>query len=337
MVPRVIVADEKRINQIFSHLIENSLGSLDDSKVSTVSFKVKLSETQNPFLHFQKSVFVFDNDVPLDSFPLKLTFDIVDNGFGFGKREQDEILNPNSASIGIKLVSFLLEKMKGKLEIRSIPCKETTVRFCVNIWGTKLPCLPTTAPTYIPDSISTHMVVQQYPIDIIVAEDSVLHQRVVNRLLEQFGYTNVPILSNGSELIDKIVKEAKIVRYDLILMDLRMPKLNGKQAVPKIRKLVKEGRLGYNPKIFAVTADTLEKDKRECERLGFDGHIGKPITIRKLLVAIKLAWTAKMNRRIYQDELVEAAHVKHERSVAKIAQFNPANCVYSNLKNQETH
>ena len=112
---------------------------------------------------------------------------------------------------------------------------------------------------------------------ILLAEDNELNQEIAVAILEERGFA-VEVASDGAIAVEK-VKEAEPGTYDLILMDVQMPVMNGYEASGKIRKL--KGKRSRIP-IFAMTANAFDEDKKHAMEAGMNGHIGKPIEIEKL-------------------------------------------------------
>ncbi|MEJ7823550.1 MAG: response regulator, partial [Chitinophagaceae bacterium] len=117
----------------------------------------------------------------------------------------------------------------------------------------------------------------QYPINILVAEDNVINQKVASKILNKLGY-HPDIAQDGYQALE--MTEEK--EYDLILMDVQMPKLDGLEATKMIRN-----RGGKQPVIIALTANAMKGDKEEFLGIGMDDYISKPTTIQNLVAIIK--------------------------------------------------
>lgn len=113
---------------------------------------------------------------------------------------------------------------------------------------------------------------------ILLAEDNELNQEIAKTILEEAGLT-VEVAENGQIAVDMLQKSGP-GHYQLILMDVKMPVMNGYEATRAIRKL-EDKQLASIP-IIAMTADAFEEDKREALRSGMNGHTAKPIDIDKL-------------------------------------------------------
>jgi PAS domain S-box-containing protein len=120
------------------------------------------------------------------------------------------------------------------------------------------------------------------PLSILVADDNRVNQRVVTRILEKAGHA-VTVVANGSDAVAAVDCRGK-APFDLVLMDLQMPELDGYQATALIRGSAAPGT-AYLP-IIALTAQTREGDRERCLRAGMDGYLAKPIDADALLCAV---------------------------------------------------
>ena len=114
---------------------------------------------------------------------------------------------------------------------------------------------------------------------ILLAEDNVLNQEIAVAILEEAGFS-VEVASNGQIAVD-MLKGSEPGYYQVVLMDVQMPVMNGYEATRTIRKLENQ-ELAALP-VLAMTANAFEEDKQEALRSGMDGHIAKPIDIRTLM------------------------------------------------------
>ena len=113
---------------------------------------------------------------------------------------------------------------------------------------------------------------------LLLAEDNPLNQRILVAILCKFGW-EVDVAENGR----RAVEMASATPYDLVLMDVLMPEMDGIAALEKIRAF--EGDAGQVP-IVAITAHTREDDKAHFLSLGFDGYVGKPIHVQELVSVV---------------------------------------------------
>ena len=122
---------------------------------------------------------------------------------------------------------------------------------------------------------------------ILLAEDNKINQFVARRLLEKHGHT-VSVAGNGYEAVRWLDREA----FDLVLMDVQMPEMDGFEATAAIR--VKENGTGRHIPIIAMTAHAMKGDQERCLQAGMDGYVPKPITPAVLFSAIEAACGARI-------------------------------------------
>jgi CheY-like chemotaxis protein len=117
------------------------------------------------------------------------------------------------------------------------------------------------------------------PLRILLAEDNAINQRLASRLLENRGHT-VAVASNGRRALDLLDEQA----FDVVLMDVQMPEMDGFEATGAIR--AKEKATGQRIPIVAMTAHAMKGDRERCLKAGMDGYISKPTKPEDLLAAI---------------------------------------------------
>lgn len=116
----------------------------------------------------------------------------------------------------------------------------------------------------------THEPVRLPPLRILLAEDSYVNQRLVVALMEKHGH-DVTVAENGKAAIEALVKS----QFDLVLMDVEMPEMNGLEATAVIRS--KETQTGAHVPIVAMTAHAMKGDRERCLAAGMDDYVSKPI------------------------------------------------------------
>lgn len=114
----------------------------------------------------------------------------------------------------------------------------------------------------------------RHPLRILLAEDNVVNQKVALRILDRIGY-RADLASNGLEVIQALCRQP----YDVILMDVQMPEMDGLEAS---RKIVAEWPANKRPRIIAMTANTMQGDQEKCFAAGMDGFVSKPVRIEEL-------------------------------------------------------
>jgi CheY-like chemotaxis protein len=119
---------------------------------------------------------------------------------------------------------------------------------------------------------------ERHPLRILLAEDNVVNQKLALRLLQQMGY-RADLASNGIEAVESVQRQV----YDVVLMDVQMPELDGLDATRRICALLGPGR---RPHIIAMTANAMQGDQEACLAAGMDDYLTKPIRVERLVEAL---------------------------------------------------
>jgi PAS domain S-box-containing protein len=115
---------------------------------------------------------------------------------------------------------------------------------------------------------------QRRPLSILLAEDNIINQKVATRILSQMGY-RPDVAHNGVEVLEALERQ----KYDVILMDIQMPDMDGLEATRRIRVEFTGAR---RPWIIAMTANAMDSDRKDCFDAGMDGYLSKPVRIEAL-------------------------------------------------------
>jgi CheY-like chemotaxis protein len=118
----------------------------------------------------------------------------------------------------------------------------------------------------------------RHPLRILLAEDNVVNQKLAMRLLQQMGY-RADLASNGIEALESVVRQT----YDVILMDVQMPEMDGLEAS---RRITAQWPAAKRPRIVAMTANAMQGDREMCLAAGMDDYITKPIRVDQLVEAL---------------------------------------------------
>ncbi|HSH05931.1 MAG TPA: response regulator [Anaerolineae bacterium] len=132
--------------------------------------------------------------------------------------------------------------------------------------------------TQTSDIIFDSSLAEKYPLTILLAEDNIVSQKITCFLLNELGY-EADIATNGQDVLDKIQKD----KYDLILMDIEMPRMNGFDTTHTIRQL----DLDSQPYIIAMTAHNTKTHRHKCQQSGMNDFMLKPLDIPDFLTALK--------------------------------------------------
>ena len=118
----------------------------------------------------------------------------------------------------------------------------------------------------------------RHPLRILVAEDNVVNQKLALRILQQMGY-RADLASNGIEAVESVERQP----YDVVLMDVQMPEMDGLEAS---RRITAKWPPTERPRIVAMTANAMQGDREECMAAGMDDYITKPIRVDSLVEAL---------------------------------------------------
>jgi CheY-like chemotaxis protein len=121
----------------------------------------------------------------------------------------------------------------------------------------------------------------RHPLRILLAEDNVVNQKLALRLLQQMGY-RADLASNGLEAVESVQRQA----YDVVLMDVQMPEMDGLEAS---RQITARWRPTERPRIVAMTANAMQGDRDMCLAAGMDDYLTKPIRVERLVEALNQA------------------------------------------------
>jgi len=119
----------------------------------------------------------------------------------------------------------------------------------------------------------------RHPLRILLAEDNVVNQKLALRLLQQLGY-RADLASNGVEAVDSVARQT----YDVVLMDVQMPEMDGLEAS---RQITRRWDANARPRIIAMTANAMQGDREECLAAGMDDYITKPIRVEQLVESLQ--------------------------------------------------
>lgn len=126
-----------------------------------------------------------------------------------------------------------------------------------------------------------------YPMSILVAEDNLINQQVIMQILSRLGYAPA-VVENGAEAVEAVQQ----TEYDLVLMDMQMPEMDGIEATELIRK-----NSTHQPAIIALTANTLQNDQERCMKAGMNDYLAKPIKLDELMQMLQKWYIIGVNQQ----------------------------------------
>ncbi|MGE5423708.1 MAG: ATP-binding protein, partial [Ignavibacteriales bacterium] len=260
-VPQTFRGDSNRIRQILNNLLSNAVKFTSNGQITVRAC--------------QSDYFTED-----DVFPLQIS--VTDTGIGMTKKEQNHIFDPftqadssttrkyGGTGLGLTISKHLVELMGGSIFVESRKRKGTSVSF----W---LPLSPGSDISSIND-LQYCSKFDSFPsASILIVEDIAVNQKLLTYMIEKIGCTSF-VVNNGYECLLLLEQS----HFDLVLMDMQMPIMNGYDTTRYIR----ENSEWENLPIVALTAHAMEGDKEKCMAAGCNYFLTKPFTVDQLTKAI---------------------------------------------------
>jgi len=269
--PEYILGDPTRLQQVLVNLLNNA---------------VKFTENG--------SVTIFVSSVSLGGYSggdrFEIHFAVNDTGIGIPESKMDRLFQPFSqidasttrsyggTGLGLVISKKLVEMMGGKIWVESKVEKGSTFHFTIRVESTYKDTVEAVKSATIPKASAAIVQASDHNLRILLAEDNTVNQMVALKMLDKLGY-KADVAANGIEVLQALERQ----EYDVVLMDISMPEMDGLEAARAIRRKWPQEPNG--PKIIAMTASALVGDRELCMAAGMDGYISKPVR-REELAAI---------------------------------------------------
>ena len=255
-----IVTDKLRLNQILLNILSNAVKFTPDG--GEISLKV----SQLPMEETDIAEYVFrikDNGIGMSEEFRQSIFE------AFARERTSTVSGIQGTGLGMAITKNIVDMMGGTITVESEVNKGTEVTVI-------LPC-----------RFSSGAQEAEMPADdtgfsgkkVLLAEDNEMNQMIAEEILKQHGFA-VESAGDGEEAVRKMT-EAPAGSYDVILMDIQMPRMDGYEAARQIRRLEDQEKAGIP--IIAVTANAFEEDRKGAMEAGMDGHLAKPYDIPKMM------------------------------------------------------
>jgi len=281
-VPDRIVGDPDRLRQILLNLVGNAIKFTDQGGIS-ISVR-----RQAPVA-----------DAGADG--VTLLFAVRDTGVGIPKDKQDVIFDAfrqadgsttrkyGGTGLGLAICSRLVNMMGGTIGVDSEPGKGSTFHFSARLG------VVTGTPVEVVDEQTRKLAMavkafspeQVANLRILLAEDNPVNQRLATKLLEKRGH-QVTVTATGRGALQRVQEET----FDVVLMDVQMPDMDGLEATAQIREW--EKNRGRRTPIVALTAHSMKGDRDRCLAAGMDTYVTKPFDVARLIEVVEA--TARLGR-----------------------------------------
>jgi signal transduction histidine kinase/ActR/RegA family two-component response regulator len=258
-VPERLLGDPLRVRQVIANLVGNGIKFTERGEVA-VNVSLEREEEGKCLLHFA----VRDTGIGIPEDKQKFVFE------AFAKVDGSITRKHGGTGLGLAISARLAVLMRGAIRVESQVGEGGTFHFTA-----ELGISDGQAPDPAPAARQEHLP----PLKILVVEDNAVNRRLAAKLIENRGH-RVHVVCDGRAALDITLQQS----FDLILMDVQMPELDGFQATAAIRK--REAATGSHVPILALTANAMKGDRERCLEAGIDGYVSKPIQASELFAAI---------------------------------------------------
>jgi len=270
-VPVQVVSDRTRLRQILVNLISNAVKFTDQGRID---LRVRL----------------LSSTAPEDPAVCRLQFSVHDTGIGIDPDQVEQLFKPfvqadptttrryGGTGLGLSICQRLCVLLGGEIWVESEPGVGSTFHFTVMARqaaesdGARL-------AGRVSQEVPGDGAAEAVSLRILLAEDNVVNQKVILRMLKRLGY-EADVVSDGGAAVETLRSRP----YDLVLMDVQMPEVDGLEATRRVRTTLPEA---HQPYIIAVTANAMSGDRERCLEVGMDAYVSKPIKLDDLQAALK--------------------------------------------------
>ena len=282
-IPDTLIGDATRLTQILVNLIGNAIKFTHQGSIIIEIYNKQQSENE-VIIGFKIS----DTGIGIDKEKLNEVFE------RFNQGEDSTTRNYGGTGLGLSIVKSLILLQNGNIEVSSEPGKGTTFHFHIpyGIAKEQLNVIPAVDTNYFKDKSNA-------PLRVLVVDDNAINQSLMKHLLLQWNI-DFDIVSNGLEAVEQLINQT----YDLVLMDIQMPKMDGYAATQQIREVLK-----LDIPIIAMTAHALAGEREKCLSRGMNEYISKPIKEEELF---KLISNFGLQESHQQEIKIEETQIKFQ-------------------------
>jgi signal transduction histidine kinase/ActR/RegA family two-component response regulator len=266
-VPRVLVGDPVRLRQVLLNLVSNAIKFTGDGCIEVCASLDEGASSGNAILRFT----VTDTGIGLTAEQQRVIFE------PFRQADGSTTRNYGGIGLGLSISRRLVDLMHGEIGVTSLPGQGSTFWFTARLGlANESDALKGAGLVRLAGAVDAS---SSRALKILVAEDNPVNQRVVTTLLEKRGHT-VALADTGVVALQK----AEQVNFDVILMDVQMPEMDGITAIRFLRE--QDTRRGTHTPVVVLTAHAMQGDRERFLAAGADGYVSKPIQLELLQAEI---------------------------------------------------
>ncbi|MDH4066110.1 MAG: ATP-binding protein, partial [Acidobacteriota bacterium] len=278
-VPAHLIGDPLRFRQVVMNLVGNAIKFTEHGSVR-VEMRVEHRDDARTRLH----VTVSDTGIGIEEDRQAVIFE------AFRQADHSTARRFGGSGLGLAICASLVRLMRGRIWVESQPGRGSAFHVTIDFDLAPSPAQPAAQG---PVSAAGAFAPAPEPRTVLLAEDNLVNQRVAKALLACRGH-RVTVVANGLEAVEAVARE----RFDVVLMDLQMPVMDGLTATSTIR--AREREHGGCARIIAMTAHAMASDQARAVAAGMDGFITKPATPAVLFDAVEGAAAPQRQARAPQ-------------------------------------
>jgi CheY-like chemotaxis protein len=272
--PTSIVSDPTRLRQVLVNILSNAVKFTEEGEIN-----ISVSSTEKDDGEYEIHFAVKDTGIGIPADKMDRLFQ------AFSQIDASTTRKYGGTGLGLAISKKLVELMGGRIWVESESGRGSTFHFVIAARAAVVEPVPAGKSVSIMEDDPQESDVQENDpqesdncsLRILLAEDNIVNQMVALRMLNKLGY-RADVAGNGIEVLQNLERQ----KYDVILMDVLMPEMDGLEATRQIRR-----RWPKDPKIIAMTASVLKGDREICLAAGMDGYISKPTRIEELKAALQ--------------------------------------------------
>lgn len=272
-LPHFLIGDSSRLKQVLTNLISNAIKFTAQGSIS---------------------VEVYQHTPPEDG-KIAVGFTVTDTGIGIQKENLPKLFQAFSqldssinrkyggTGLGLAICERLVRLMGGAIKVESEFGKGSSFQFHITTGFTGR----TSNGTGLQDERQPQSQIldqnfsSQYPLRILVAEDNLVNQKFIDHVLRRLGYVHTPVVTNGLKVLETLAES----QFEVILMDIQMPQMDGLEATKRIRETDIP-----QPYIIALTANAMSEDRNRCIEAGMDDYLAKPMKLEAIKEVLERAF-----------------------------------------------